>query len=172
MPHLCFVVWEERVSKSHFCFAAGSLWGSANRGRQRETARPKKEKATFLFAAVLASQHHSGPTASHQQQFNPVCSIPTLAKSTSLHLTLWRHQAYLLVASSKIWVPDLLASPPSSETGAPPARRRPRPGWAAVPQNPHSELQLLLLPASATSGYLPSGLSSTDDVRGMELWSP
>lgn len=137
--------------------------------QQREPeggCKAEKRKATFLFA-VHACQHHSGPTASHQQQFKPVCSIPTLAKSTSLHLTLWRHQAYLLVASSKIWVSDLLASPPSSETGAPPARRHPAQAELQCHRTPTpSFISSCFLPALPL-GHLWSGLSSTDDVRGM-----
>lgn len=56
-----------RVSKPHFCSAAGSLLGSAKRGCQRETARLGREKR---HSAVCCYTPFSIMRAS---LFNPVC---------------------------------------------------------------------------------------------------
>ena len=92
-PLLC-EVGAGSLSKPYACFAAGSLLGSANRGRQREPAGWWREKELSSLQSN-AFQQRSGLTASRQQQhlflqqqFNPVCRLLTPAKATFLHLTL------------------------------------------------------------------------------------
>lgn len=63
----CSVMCELGVSKPRFCFAAGSLLGSANRGSQREPARLEEGTASLLLE-VYAFQPPSGLPAPHQRR--------------------------------------------------------------------------------------------------------
>lgn len=60
----CSVRCELGVSKPRFCFAAGSLLGSANRGSQRETARLPEGKATLLLEVYACLSAAPGPPSS------------------------------------------------------------------------------------------------------------
>lgn len=122
-----FVKWEPGVSKSHACFAAGSLlllqWGCQ---REPQAGRGKRNAPV----CSLRLQHGSGLTASRQQQHlslqqqcNPVCRLLTPAKATFLHFPL-ETPAMPTWGSPEIWVPEPLASS----------------SWGS-PQSPSSQIQ-------------------------------
>lgn len=149
-PTICSVMGELGVSKPHLCFAAGSLVRPHQAREPEETARPQEEKA-MLPCAVHASQHRSGPAAPHQQQHNPVCSLPTPAKPTSWHPVLWRHLKNLSPRSTGLSHKLRDRSITSQEAPhlrggscSPPSPPAPPPSPARLPP--------LLPPASAASG--------------------
>lgn len=130
------------VSKSHVWFAAGFLLGSANRGRQRETAGWRREKelsslhstpCSIALASLLQASSSTCSYSSSPIQF-AVCS--NLQPNCT---SLWKHQPCLLVGSSNILSP------------------RPT-GLSSSGLQFHSALlqasmfSILLLPATATSG--------------------
>lgn len=114
-------MWEVGVSEPHFCFASEPLLGSANRGRQRgacETGGRREEASVCGLCLSAPLRPRCFPAAAAQS------SLSILAKSVSLHLTQ-EPTALPTRGLLKDLSVRCLASPPSSETGAPPARRSP-----------------------------------------------
>lgn len=123
-------MWEP--SKPHFCSAAGSLFHSAERGCQQETASLGRKKA--LSCLLSTSFSITGASL-----FNPV--RPHLQRSTSLHPTL--ETSALPGCSSKPESPThwpLLQAPEAEQQ------------FTELLLQVQCFIQLRLLPARATSG--------------------
>ena len=105
-PLLC-EVGAGSLSKPYACFAAGSLLGSANRGRQREPAGWWREKelsslqSTPFSIARASLLHASSSTCSCSSSSIQFAGCSHLQKQPSC-TSLWRHQPCLPGGSSEI----------------------------------------------------------------------